>query len=110
MTIKIVGLSTCNKCETLRKGLDYSKIDHVFTDCDMNPDNCDSLESLTGTKQYPMVLIQDLEENILEIIYITDNYNVLIGGSRMHNGIKLVPMHSIDSLLRYTVGRLNLKL
>lgn len=109
MTIKVIGLTTCNKCETLRRGLDSSGIDHAFSDCDTNPDNCDSLESLTGTKQYPMVLIQDLEENILEIIYITERYETLIQGSRMQNGIKLVPMHSTDSLLRYSIGRLNLK-
>ena len=110
MKIKIVGLSDCDKCKSLRKNLKSERIDHDFSDCDKDPQNCDNLEALTGTDHYPMVLIQDLEDNLLEVYYLTSNYHTMIAGSYSRNGIRLIPTHSIDSLLNYISHRLNFKL
>jgi glutaredoxin len=109
MKIKMVGLSDCGKCKTLKTNLKQRDIDYEFSDCDKDPQNCDNLEALTGSTQYPMILIQDLEDNLLEIYYLTDNYHTMIAGSYNRNGIKLIPTHSTDSLLNYVSHRLNLK-
>lgn len=105
-----MGLTNCKMCKALREALDVSSIDHGFSDCEHNPDNCDALESLTGTKTYPMVLISDLEENLLEIVYLASNYEQLKESVKIKDGIRLVANYSIDGLLRYTVNRLNLNI
>lgn len=110
MMIRVMGLRTCSKCKTLKESLNYAKVEYSFSDCENHSDNCDSLEALTGTKHYPMVLISGLEEGILEVIYLTDSMNVLQEGVKMQNGVRLVPNHSLDGLYRYTLNRLNLKL
>lgn len=105
-----MGLTTCKLCKALREALDRSNIDHVFSDCEHDPDNCDALEALTGTAMYPMVLIMDLDDNVLEIAYIAKDYDQLKEGSRVQNAIRLVANHSVDGLLRYTINRLNLNI
>ena len=110
MTIKIVGLSDCDKCKSLRKKLKESGINHSFSDCDRDPGNCDNLEALTGSSNYPMLLIQDLEDNLLEVYFLTERYETMMKGSYTQNGIRLIPTHSTDSLLRYAENRLNFKL
>ena len=109
MKIKMVGLSDCSKCKTLRAQLKQNKIDHEFSDCDKDPQNCDNLEGLTGSNQYPMILIEDLENNLLEVYYLTENYHTMIAGSYTKNGLRLIPTHSTDSLLNYVSNRLNFK-
>lgn len=110
MTIKIAGLSDCDKCKTLRKKLKESGLNHSFSDCDKDPGNCDNLEALTGTSSYPIMLVQDSDDKVLEVYFLTDRYETLIRGSYSQNGIRLIPAHSTDSLLRYAENRLNLKL
>jgi len=105
-----MGLSECKMCKALRKALDESDVPHKFSDCDHDPENCDALESLTGTAMYPMVLISDLEDNILEVAYIASDYEDLKESVKTAQGIKLVANYSIDGLLRYTVNRLHLNI
>lgn len=109
MKVKILGLNSCGHCKKLRADLEKIKVDHEFTDCNKDTQNCDNLEGLTGSSIYPMVLIQDLEDNLLEVYFLTKNYNEMIAGSHTKNGIRLIPTHSTDSLLKYVSNRLNLK-
>lgn len=110
MTIRVMGLTGCKMCQALREALDKSQIEHNFSDCDHDPENCDSLESLTGSSTYPMILISDLEDNILEVVYLASSYDQLKDSVTVQNGIRLVANYSIDGLLRYTVNRLNLNI
>lgn len=110
MKIQVVGLETCNKCKTLKESLKYAKVDYEFSDCDNDPEKCDALEDVTGTKHYPMVLISGLEEGVMEVVYITESMSVLEEGVKMKDSIRLVPNHYVDGLLNYTLSRLNLKL
>lgn len=110
MKIRVMGLNTCNRCKTLKETLKSINADYEFSDCDKDPENCDALENLTNSKHYPMVLISGLEKGIMEVVYITDKMSVLEEGVAMKDSIRLVPNHSVDGLLRYTMNRLNLKL
>jgi hypothetical protein len=110
MKIKIVGLHSCGKCDGLKKKLKDAGVRFDFSDCDRNPQNCDNLEALTGTTHYPMVLLEDAQDNLLEVYYLTEHYETLIKGSYSQNRIKLVPTHSTDSLFRYAKDRVNYKL
>lgn len=105
-----MGLTGCKMCKALREALDASEVGHVFTDCEHSPENCDALESLTNTTTYPMVLISDLEDNILEVAYIASHFEQLKESVKNKDGIRLIANHSVDGLLRYTVNRLNLNI
>lgn len=110
MKIQVIGLETCDRCKKLKESLKYAKVAYNFYDCDKDPERCDALEDITGTVQYPMVLISGLETNITEVVYITENISILEEGVKMKDSVRLVPNHSVDGLLRYTMNRLNLKL
>lgn len=105
-----MGLESCKMCKALREALDRSDIDHVFSDCNKDPDNCDALEALTGTVYYPMILISDLEDNLMEVAFLANDYSQLDVGTSTRNGIKLIANHSLDGLLKYTINRLNLNI
>lgn len=107
MKIKVVGLSGCGMCKELRKNLDKAGINYVFSNCDDHPDNCDSLEAATNSKQYPMVLLTDDSDTLIEILYVTERYETLIKGSYSKDGVKFIPLYSTDSVLRYAISRLN---
>lgn len=107
MKIKVIGLSGCVKCAELKRGLENHRIDYVFSDCEDTPENCDSLEAATNTKQYPMVLLTDNNGTLVEILYVTERYETLIKGSYSKEGINFIPLYSTDSLLRYALSRLN---
>jgi len=110
MKIKVLGLSGCSRCADLKSFLEKFKIEYVFSDCDDNPENCDSLEATTDSNQYPMVLLSDDDETLIEILYLTERYETLIKGSFSQNGIKFIPLYSTDSMFRYTFARLNLSI
>lgn len=105
-----MGLTNCKMCKALREALDRSGIDHGFYDCDQNSENCDALEALTGTKLYPMVLISDLEDNLLEVVYLAKDYAQLKESISTKDGVRLIAIHSIDGMFRYSVNRLNLNI
>ena len=110
MTIRILGLENCKRCKILRDALEASRIEHAFSDCDHDPENCDALESLTGTNLYPMVLISDADENLLEVVFLASDYEQLKDPVSTQNGIRLIANHSIEGLLRYTINRLHLSI
>lgn len=110
MKIRILGLTTCKHCKALREALEASNIEYTFSDCDHDPDNCDALESLTGTLLYPMVLISDEEQTLLEVVFLASNYDQLENTIVTRGGVRLIANHSIDGLLRYTVNRLHLNI
>lgn len=108
MKIKVIGLSGCKKCTELRSGLEKNNVFYDFSDCNEHPENCDSLEAATNTKLYPMILISDDNETLVEILYVTERYETLIKGSYSQNGVKFIPLYSTDSVLRYALSRLDL--
>lgn len=110
MTIRVMGLTNCKHCKNLREALEKSGIDHGFYDCNQNSENCDALEALTGTKLYPMVLISDLEDSLLEVVYLARDYTQLKESVSTKDGIRLIANHSIDGMFRYSVNRLNLNI
>jgi hypothetical protein len=97
-------------CKALREALNASGINHNFSDCDRDSQNCDALEALTRTTQYPMILISDLENNLLEVVFLAKDYSQLKESVSYKDGIMLIANHSLDGLLRYTVNRLNLNI
>ena len=107
MKIQLITLNGCGRCSKLKEDLFTNSIIFTNTSCDDNPNQCDSLESLIGIEEYPMVLITDNAYRVLEILYIAKSYE-MIGKNRDFNGGVLgIPMHSIDSMLEYIKNKLN---
>jgi glutaredoxin len=107
MKIQIITLPDCNRCNKLKKDLSDNSIFYRDTSCDDNPNQCDSLESLLGIEEYPMILITDKQDNILEILYIAKNYEMIGKNKDFDGGVIGIPMHSIDSMVHYVKNKLN---
>jgi len=107
MKIQLITLENCNRCNKLKKELSDNSIFYTHTNCEDNPNQCDSLESLLGIEEYPMVLITDKEDRILEILYIAKSYDMIGKNKDFDGGVTGIPMHSIDSMLYYLKNKLN---
>jgi len=107
MKIQLITLQDCSRCKKLKKELSNNNIIYKFTNCEDNPNQCDSLETLLGIEEYPMILITDKEDRILEILYIANSYEMISKYKDFDGGVTGIPMHSIDSMLHYIKNKLN---
>lgn len=107
MKIQLITLEDCNRCTKLKKELSDNGIFYRYTNCEDNPNQCDSLESLLGIEEYPMILITDKQDNILEILYIAKTYEMIGKNRDFDGGVIGVPMHSIDNMVHYVKNKLN---
>lgn len=108
MTIKIVALSGCGRCASLKRIFSESGIKYHSSTCDDDPDNCDALEALVGENSYPIVLLTNSKNEIFEVLFITKTYQRLSEGHKNENGIVCIPCHSTDSIVDYIKNKLNL--
>lgn len=104
MRVKLHTLQDCKKCKKLKEDLDALNVEYYCITCENDPVDCDKLEELTGSDNYPMVILEN--RNITEILYIAENYSDL-GSIKNKNGIALIPMYSIDNMLSYIKNILN---
>ena len=107
MNIKVITLDGCNKCRIFKEALTKASIKYDITTCDKNSDICDSLESITNSSHYPMVVLSNENNKILEIIFTAENHSQLAEGAKNSGGILYVPMYSTDNILDYVKKRLN---
>jgi hypothetical protein len=107
MKIKLITLEDCNRCNKLKKDLSNSNIIYTVTSCEENPNQCDSLETLLGIEEYPMILITDKEDRLLEILYTANSYEIIGKNKDFDGGVTGIPMHSIDSMVYYIKNKLN---
>jgi hypothetical protein len=107
MKIQLITLDGCARCAKLKDSLSTNNIIFKNITCDENPNQCDSLESLLGIEEYPMVLITDKEDRVLEILYIAKSYEMIGKNRDFDGGVTGIPMHSIDSMLHYVKNKLN---
>lgn len=108
MTISIVTLQGCPRCNKLKQLLKDNNIDFIYKDCEDNPSICDTLEDATNTMSYPMVLIIENNE-IQKVLYVGEDYEEFNKSRELNGGITGIPMYSIDSMLSYVKNSLNLK-
>lgn len=106
MKIQLITLLDCKKCANLKKQLTDSNIIFGYTNCEDNPNQCDSLETLLGIEEYPMVLITDKHDKILEILYKAKSYDTLGKNKDFDGGVLGIPLYSVDSMVQYIKNRL----
>jgi len=108
MNIKVVILEGCDKCRSFKEALTKASIKYDTTTCEQNSDVCDSLESITNSSHYPMVVLSKKNSKILEIIFLAEKHSQLAEGTKNHGGVLYIPMYSTDNILDYVKKRLNL--
>lgn len=59
--IMVYALETCDKCSTLRDGLDKNGIQYQYINISRNNELGDKLESVYKCTSYPMVLVNKIE-------------------------------------------------
>jgi hypothetical protein len=106
MKIQLITLLDCKRCASLKNQLTDNNIIFGYTNCEDNPNQCDSLETLLGIEEYPIVLITDKNDNILEILYITRSYDTIGKKRDFDGGVLGIPLYSIDSIVQYIKNRL----
>ena len=109
MTIKLVTLEGCGRCENLKSRMLKERINYYFTTCEENPGNCDNLEALVGEANYPMILLTNSSGAIFEVLFIANSYERLSEGAKNSGDILCIPNHSIDNMIIYVKNKLNLK-
>jgi glutaredoxin len=108
MKIRLLALRGCAKCQKMKQTFDSLKLIYNSANCEDDPSNCDSVESIVETSNYPIVILEKNGE-MLEIIYLSDSYEKLSEGKKEVSNIITVPQYSIDNIANYVKNRLNLK-
>lgn len=109
MTIKILVLEGCERCQNFKKILDLNLIRYELMPCEKYPEQCDGIEFATGTSTYPIVLLANSKNEVLEVVYQAEKYMQLMEGRKTELGISYIPLHSIDNIVNYVVNKLKLK-
>ena len=106
MKIRVLALYGCGRCEKIKKQFDDWRVKYDIAYCENDPSNCDCVESVVETKNYPIVILEKNGE-MLEIVYLTDSGQTLMEGKKKVSGILTVPNHSVDGIALYVKNRLN---
>jgi len=107
MKIRLLALYGCAKCERIKSIFNEWKVVYDSAHCEDDPSNCDSVESIVETKNYPIVILEKNRE-MLEIVYLSDSYENIAEGKKEVAGIITVPQYSTDNIANYIKNRLNL--
>jgi len=99
----ILILKDCSKCKALKNKLDFFNNSFKYYPCDENDDLCDQVESLAGVSTYPMVILLNINDEIKEIIYFTEDYDKIEKKEQIVDGIIKIGVYSIDQLINYII-------
>ena len=94
-------LDGCSKCQSLKNKLGYFNNSFKFYSCDGENPLCDDAETLTGVDSYPMTLVLDINNNIEQIVYFTDEYDKVGKKIELTKGVKGYPVYSVDQMVDY---------
>ena len=99
--VKFLVLEGCSKCKALKNKLNYFGNSFKYYPCDGADDFCDKIESLTGVETYPMMVVFDINNNIKEVLYFTEDYNKVGKKIQLAEGVTGFPVYSIDQMVDY---------
>ena len=106
MKIQIITLLDCQRCATLKKELSNNDISFTSITCEEDSSKCDSLESLLGIENYPIVLVNTNDNSLLEILYLPNAYEELGKTKIFDSGVIGIPQYSIENMVHYIKNRL----
>lgn len=94
-------LDGCSKCQALKNKLGYLNNSFKFHSCDGESDLCDHAETLAGVETYPMTLVLDINNNVEQIVYFTEDYDKVGKKIELTEGVTGFPVYSIDQMVDY---------
>lgn len=97
--IQIITLPHCGRCTKVKKHFDNLNISYREMRCDEFPDYCDSLESITNTVFYPMIVTHN-PVNLIELYYVADQYDKLTVKGDKVRGYTLQPQINLETLIQ----------
>ena len=101
--VEILVLKGCPRCKALKNKLDYIKNSFKFVDCDDFPEICDYAEQLSGSDQYPIAIVLDIQDKITDVVYFTDDYNQIGKRHKLLDGVSGFTVYSVDQLAEYII-------
>lgn len=102
--ISLLLLEGCKRCETLKSALEKNNTNFESTVCKSDTALCDNIEDIINCSNYPIVLKLDLNNNIKEIGFITDNYSEIGKEIKFPGNIKGFAYYSVDKLIDYVLN------
>lgn len=107
MKIEIITLVDCPRCAKLKLDLSSNNIEFKNTNCEDDSNRCDLLENLLGIDEYPIILLLDNKDTLVEILYLSKSYNNINKTSVLEGGILGKSLYSIDTMIQYVKNKLN---
>lgn len=101
--VEILVLKGCPRCKALKNKLEYFKNSFKFIDCDEFPEICNYAEELSGTNQYPIAIMLDIQDKITEVIYFADDYGQVGKKHKLLDGVSGYTVYSTDQLAEYII-------
>ena len=101
--VMFLVLEGCFRCKALKNKLDYLQNSFRFYSCDGDDTLCDQAESLSGVNTYPMAVLLDINNDIKEIVYFTEDYTKVGKKEVVVDGVTKVGVHSVDQLVEYII-------
>ena len=93
----IATLSDCSKCAKLKSELNCFRREYKECDCNKFPDLCDTLEEITNTLSYPMVIVNNSRKQ--EFHYVCDTYENFKSLNAEINNYILKPYASLELMI-----------
>lgn len=101
--VKLLVLDGCSRCKALKNKLDYLKTSFTYINCDDDPEICDHVEELSGVNMYPMAIVFDVNDQVQEIVYFAEDYNMIGKKHKLADGVTAYCVYSIDQLVEYII-------
>ena len=95
--LKVFTLKTCPHCASFKTNLKNENIQFTDSVCEDDPKSCDKIEDITGSEEYPMVMLEVDSKSYA--IYQTSKHSDLGEKEVDKNGIYKIACHSIDNML-----------
>jgi glutaredoxin len=101
--VKLLVLPDCIRCKALKNKLEYFNTKFEYISCDDDPEMCDLVEDLSGNNTYPMAITLDINNQIDEIVYFAEDYNMVGKKHKLVDGVSGYCVYSVDQLVEYII-------
>lgn len=101
MIINLLALEKCKNCEKIELLFMENNIKFNYIDGDTNSEYYNDTENLINTSVYPILILEELAGNTVEILYLAKEYADV--GKRLPLGNKTtaISLYSVNEMLEY---------
>lgn len=96
-SVKVLGLRSCPRCNSLKSELSYNNINHSFVDVDKQSRIADFVEELLQTEHYPIAVVED--SGSVCYVYSPDEVRD-VGKVKVDDRCSKIGVLSLDDMVR----------